>query len=162
MTYITDKKKWYTEQITACQASLYRLAVACCATRRMPETPSRRPCAPAMKSLAHSRDPDKFRPWIIRILHNAAYDILRQRKPSVSLSDIPPGKEPSDTPSYSADMALGDAIKALPVEYRTVVILFYYEEMSVKQISEITGLSAGAVKTRLSRARGRLKTMLDL
>ena len=82
--------------------------------------------------------------------------------PQIARAYIPPGKEPSDTPSYSADMALGDAVKDLPVEYRTVVILFYYEEMSVKQISEITGLSAGAVKTRLSRARGRLKPLLDL
>ena len=162
MTYITDKKKWYTEQITACQASLYRLAVSLLRDEEDARDALQEALCAGYEKLGALKDPDKFRPWIIRILHNAAYDILRQRKPSVSLSDIPPGKEPSDTPSYSADMALGDAVKALPVEYRTVVILFYYEEMSVKQISEITGLSTGAVKTRLSRARGRLKTMLDL
>ncbi len=162
MTYITDKKKWYTEQITACQASLYRLAVSLLRDEEDARDALQEALCTGYEKLNSLRDPDKFHPWIMRILHNAAYDILRQRKPSVSLSDIPSGQEPSSTPSFSVDMALGDVVKTLPEEYRTVVILFYYEEMSVRQISEITGLSAGAVKTRLSRARDRLRQMLDL
>ena len=90
MTYITDKKKWYTEQITACQASLYRLAVSLLRDEEDARDALQEALCAGYEKLGALRDPDKFRPWIIRILHNAAYDILRQRKPSVSLSDIPP------------------------------------------------------------------------
>ena len=42
-----------------------------------------------------------------------------------------------------------------------MVTLFYYEDLPIRAISEVLGVTQGTVKTRLSRARGRLRQMLD-
>ena len=56
--------------------------------------------------------------------------------------------------------ALYAAIGKLSVAYRTVVLLFYFEDMSIAQIAEVLGEGQGTVKTRLSRARAQLREML--
>ena len=53
-----------------------------------------------------------------------------------------------------------NAISTLPPKERFVLHLFYYEDMSVKDISEITGIKSSAIKTRLHRARTHLKSIL--
>ena len=49
---------------------------------------------------------------------------------------------------------------ALPEKYRTVLYLFYYEELSVREIGELLGVGDSTVTTRLARARKRLKEQL--
>ena len=53
-----------------------------------------------------------------------------------------------------------NAISTLPPKERLVLHLFYYEDMSVKDISEITGIKSSAIKTRLHGARTHLKSIL--
>lgn len=53
------------------------------------------------------------------------------------------------------------AVEALPPEYRTVLVLSLMEDMSYEQIAQITNLSVPAVKTRLHRARNRMKQRLE-
>lgn len=53
-----------------------------------------------------------------------------------------------------------DAVKELPEKYRIVIHLFYYEELSVKEISTILKMTQSNVKSRLSRARQMLREML--
>jgi RNA polymerase sigma-70 factor (ECF subfamily) len=61
----------------------------------------------------------------------------------------------------AADKALLlSAVMQLPVEYREVVLLFYYDEMSSPEVSAALGLSEGTVRSRLFRARAKLKIML--
>ena len=54
-----------------------------------------------------------------------------------------------------------NAVMKLPDKYRTVIHLFYYEDMSVAQISAATGMGESTVKSQLSRARKLLKPMLS-
>ena len=56
---------------------------------------------------------------------------------------------------------LMDEINKLDMNFRTVLILFYYEDMSIKAISEVLNISQGTVKSRLSRAKSKLKGLLD-
>lgn len=55
---------------------------------------------------------------------------------------------------------LWDAVLALPEDQRTAVVLFYYEDMTLAQIASVLGVAQGTVKSRLCRARGRLREML--
>ena len=64
------------------------------------------------------------------------------------------------TLDISEKLTLRQAVDRLEHDYRAVVVLFYYDDMSIKDISNILGVSQGAVKTRLSRARAKLLTML--
>lgn len=60
----------------------------------------------------------------------------------------------------SEDSDLFGAVMKLPVKLRTVIHLFYYEDMSVKEIADILGIKESACKTRLSRGRSQLKEIL--
>ena len=57
-------------------------------------------------------------------------------------------------------LELYQEVLSLPEKYRVVLVLFYYEELSTKDIAEILNLRQSAVTTRLSRARGLLKQRL--
>lgn len=54
-----------------------------------------------------------------------------------------------------------EAVEALPQPMREVVHLYYYENLSIREIAEITGDNENAVKTRMSRARGKLRQQLE-
>ncbi len=56
--------------------------------------------------------------------------------------------------------AVLEAVMSLPVKYRTVIHLFYFEDMSISEISRATGTPQNTVKSQLSRARDLLKPML--
>lgn len=54
-----------------------------------------------------------------------------------------------------------DAVAKLPEKYRTVIHLFYYEELSVKEIAKITGNTEGTVKSQLTRGRDKLRQIME-
>lgn len=79
----------------------------------------------------------------------------RRRAPVEALEDCAvPGPEPEDD-------TLARAVMSLPVKYRGVVTLYYYQEWSVKEIAGALGCSEYAVRMRMSRARGMLRVKLE-
>ena len=72
------------------------------------------------------------------------------------------GPAPAAEPAFEApeQQALYQAVLSLPERYRIVLVLFYYEELPVKEIAALLGLEVSAVTTRLSRARKKLKEVL--
>lgn len=61
---------------------------------------------------------------------------------------------------YMTDFELKQLVMSLPAEFREVVILYYYERFTIKEISQILEVSGGTVKSRLSRAREKLRLLL--
>jgi len=115
-----------------------------------------------------------FKAWILRIVTNACYDQLRskQRKPTESLDALTVDqdhisylRDESEQPAefverQELNRAIQVAIQTLPLEQRTIVVLSDVQGLSYQEISEITGLSLGTVKSRLSRGRARLRNHL--
>jgi RNA polymerase sigma-70 factor, ECF subfamily len=112
------------------------------------------------------------RPWLLRIATNRCYDVLRARgrRPADSLEAEPFESEPTWTsqtaggehPELFAARAelsghLERALGALPDDQRLVVILSDVQGHSYDEIAAITGVAVGTVKSRLSRARARLR-----
>lgn len=104
---------------------------------------------------------DKYaRTWLIRILINECYALLRKSSKMVSLeemNEVTGGKEDKDT-DYSD---LYKAVNSLKEELRLPVILYYIEEFSIKEIAQILDITEGAVQKRLARARGKLRSNLQ-
>jgi RNA polymerase sigma-70 factor (ECF subfamily) len=101
------------------------------------------------------------RAWLYRIATNTAYDVLRRRKligwlPLLS-ADAPSLTEADWNAPFAEREAVQQALSDLPLKYRTPLILYCVEGYSVRQVSEIMGISEGAVKTRLYRARERFR-----
>ncbi len=118
---------------------------------------------------------DSFKPWLMRIVTNACYDELRrrQRRPVTSLdalSDVQPADglelhSPQENPEQHAqrselNTAIQDCINDLPDDQRVIAVLSDVESYAYQEIADITGLPLGTVKSRLSRARNRLRDCL--
>ncbi len=119
---------------------------------------------------------ESFKSWIYRIVTNACYDELRRRKrrPATSLEGLVDGSDTEleyDIPDESASpedrveqRELADAIQAgidtLPPDQRVTLVLSDVQGMSYEEIAAITGVSLGTVKSRLSRARAKLRDYL--
>ncbi len=108
----------------------------------------------------HTLQKDSYaKTWLVRILINECYAIMRKEKKVVSLESYTPEEEVTETADYSD---LYEAISHLPEEARLSVTLYYMEGYSVKEIAGLMDTTESAVKNRLARARARLKNELTL
>lgn len=109
--------------------------------------------------------------WILRIAHNACIDALRKRKNMISLDTLrEEGFDPADQKQLSPyaqleqkeRMALlREAVAELPDEQRAIVVLRDFQDMPYEEISEMLAIPLGTVKSRLKRARGKIKQILS-
>lgn len=111
----------------------------------------------AYKNLASLKNPKAFKTWILRIVHNTAIELIRKNSKTFLTEEVP---QASVDESFETSLDLRKAVESLKQPYRTVVILFYYENFSVSEIAQITGSNPVAVKQQLSRARKMLKEFL--
>lgn len=153
-------KEWFCNQVKQCQDGLYRLALCMLQNHQDAEDVLQDTILTAYEKLYSLRDPSKFKPWIMRILSNISNEMLRKNKNILSMNNIDE-QIPFDGKDICISLSLWDAVKSLDKPYQSVVVLFYYEDMTIKEISTVTGLSQAAVKTRLTRARHQLKIILD-
>lgn len=97
---------------------------------------------------------DKLRSWALRRLVVAGEELI-------SLLAPPEPDVEERVLAEAESSALLEAVMALPVEFREVVLLYYYEEMETAEVAAALELSQGTVRSRLHRARARLKAMLE-
>jgi len=116
-----------------------------------------------------------FKSWLLRIVTNACYDELRRRKrrPQSSLDDLTDDNEsfaflrsPNEGPEAYQERrelvrALEHCLEALPEDQRVTAVLCDVEGFSYQEIAEITRVSLGTVKSRMSRARAKLQDCLQ-
>jgi RNA polymerase sigma factor (sigma-70 family) len=114
---------------------------------------------------------DSGRAWLLRIVRNVCYDALRARDSQrniVSLDEETAAEVPDSKPSpnvlaiqNSTKLRIREALEALPLEFKTVIILREFDGLSYKEISDIAGVPVGTVMSRLSRARRQLAALLQ-
>lgn len=121
------------------------------------------------KGLHTYRGKSKLRTWLWRIAINHCKDFLKSwyNKNVVITEDEPLNnttkKEMVEQTviQREADDELISAIMMLPIKYREVIYLFYYEELPIKEIAVLTEVGDNTVKTRLKRAKELLKERLE-
>ncbi|MFL0583836.1 sigma-70 family RNA polymerase sigma factor [Solibacillus silvestris] len=120
------------------------------------------------ENLDNFRNESSYKTWLYRITVNLCKDKLR----SWSLKNIilteffskimSPNKSPEmELVGLEEKRLVAEKILSLPLKYREVIILYYYEEMSYNQISDFLNLSIQTIKSRLHRARVLLKKSLE-
>jgi RNA polymerase sigma factor (sigma-70 family) len=105
--------------------------------------------------------------WLLRIVRNVCYDHLRKRQVSSDSSDSNQEDLPDTSPLPGAVLetkseiaAVRKALANLPEDFRTVLVLREMEELSYREISEITQVPIGTVMSRLARGRQHLTDLL--
>ena len=109
------------------------------------------------RNLERFRGDAAFGTWLYRIATNACYDAIRKRPLTVSmdaLSSEPPATDHADKASAAADVHR--ALQAVPPEFRSVLILFELQDVSVGDIAQALEIPVGTVKSRLHRGRAAL------
>ena len=98
------------------------------------------------------------RAWIIRVTLNACKDLLKSffRSRTVPLEELTDRAMPAETEQRE----VLQAVLALPVPYRDVIYLHYYEGYTAPEIARILGKNVNTIYTRLTRARGLLREAL--
>lgn len=98
--------------------------------------------------------------WLIRILINECYNLLRKESRFVPLEEMEElsVKKPEEEQDYSD---LYKAVCSLKEELRIPVVLYYGEDFSVREIAQILDITEGAVQKRLFRAREKLRKQLE-
>ena len=102
--------------------------------------------------------------WVYRIALNLCKDKLKSRKDFIIYEDIIESKETVEEQVFgSIDREiLKRKLFSLNHIYKEILILFYFEELSIKEIGEILEEKEGTVKSRLSRGRVLLKEAIEL
>src|SRR6478736_6169190 len=117
----------------------------------------------AQAQLSTLRDPERAKPWLFSILrnaylHRARSDRAHRQVPLDAVGDLP-DDPPPDVPDIGPE-ELQRALNDLPEGFRTPVILFYFEDMSYRDIAEQMDLPIGTVMSRLARAKTHLRDRL--
>lgn len=114
------------------------------------------------------RDDSGLKPWMMQILVRTAYRMVKKNRREILDENVADKMTVSEEDS-SLDKVIQTeeaerimaAVRALPVKLKTVLVLFYYDSFSVKEIAGVLRIREGTVKSRLHAARCRIKEALQ-
>jgi RNA polymerase sigma-70 factor (ECF subfamily) len=106
------------------------------------------------------RDKERLPGWIYTIARNAIYDYYREQKTAVPDMSPELPEDPFDNVVVELAPAIRRMVESLPDEYREALVLTEYEGLSQRELAERLGLSYSGAKSRVQRAREKIKQML--
>ena len=150
------KKETFCRYIRQYETDMFRFAKSIVGTQADGEDAMQESILKAYENIDTLRSRRKFKAWIFQILANECYQILRNRK----------RQEPTDPfefpeQEHSSDHWTEDILR-MPKQHQEVLILYYYDEFSTKEIAKILDIPQGTVKSRLARGRKQLKDLLEM
>ena len=152
------KEEALTQYIVENQVRFYRLAYSVLKNSDEALDAVQTAVCHALEHRNSLRNTEAVRAWFYRILMNACNDVLRQRARVVPL---PAGWEPAQGDPEPADGALIEQVDALPPAIGTVIKLRFYEELTLNEISQVTGQNLSTVKSRLYAGLRKLRVAAE-
>ena len=153
-------KPAFDEVIRLCVPDLYRIAMSILRNKDDADDAVCETVAKAYENIHKLKDCAFFKTWIIRILINQSNTAYKKRNKIVYLHDVA-GELPYEDVYDLGDDALGKAVAGLDIELRTVITLYYFQDMRIKEIANALQIPQGTVKWRLSKAKSVLKKQLS-
>ena len=150
-------KETFTELVLESEQTLYRVSMSMLKNVTDCEDAVQSAILAAYEKLNTLKNEKYFKTWLVRILINICNRQLRTRTRVISINEY------ADTPtiSHDRDIDVKIALEQLPVKIREVIVLYYMEEFSVKEISGILQIPGGTVKSRLSKGRKLLEISME-
>ena len=149
-------KREFSRRVLAMENRLYRVS---CGLLRNPQDrmdAAQEAVIRAWERRDSLQKPAFFETWLTRILINVCYDMLRARRNIVPLEELAEQPAPE-----GADRELYAALQRLDRELRIAVVLHYMEGYKLREIAEILDIPIGTAKTRLTRAKRKLREQLE-
>ena len=158
----------FEELVRRHQGRAYAIAYRLVGNREDAQEVAQEAFARAYFRLTEFRGTAQFRTWLYRILVNLATDLYRRRKPEIreeeaALYPISSGENPGESlDRQELRQGIEKAIKALPPDLRTVIVLREVEGLSYAEIARVIRRPVGTVMSRLFHARRRLQANLGV
>ena len=150
-------RETFTELVLASERTLYKVSMSMLKNETDCEDAVQTAILTAYQKLDTLKNETFFKTWLVRILINVCNKQLNHNKRFVNIQEymetVPPSSE------INIDVKI--ALEGLPIKIREVVVLYYIEEFSVKEIKSILNIPEGTVKSRLSKGRELLKLVLE-
>ena len=139
------------------QDVVYRVAFTYCKNAYNAEDVTQEVFLRYLKSKKEFADEEHLKAWLIRVAINVSKNFLRSAwfKTTVSISE-----HENLCAEEQTQPEIYHAVLSLPEKYRSVVLLYYYEDYTVREIAEILRRTETALQTQLQRARNMLKEKL--
>lgn len=106
------------------------------------------------------KDEEKFKPWITKILVNTALNYIKKESKVIYMEDENSIIYSEKSISIEEKLDLYDAIDLLKPKYKTVIILKYFDDMKIEDISYVLNIPENTVKSHLKRAKESLSSIL--
>jgi RNA polymerase sigma-70 factor (ECF subfamily) len=167
-----DDERAFGELVSRYESKVYSLALKMLRNPEDAEDVLQDTFLRAYRGIKSFKGNSTFSTWIYRITANSALMRLRKRQlPTVSIDDADEREAPINIADWApgpveqmlnqeTQAAMTEAIEALPPEFRQVFVLRDIEELSNAEVAEILDLSVAAVKSRLHRARLKVRNRL--
>lgn len=154
MAVIEDEK--FVELIQEYTANMYRLALGILHNPSDAEDAVAETVLKAYEKIHTLRRAECFKAWLMQIAANEARRVYAKSKRTAPVDDIE-----EYMPAFQDEHhELWDVVMKLDVVYSEVIILFFYEQLSLKEIGKILGIPVGTVKSRLARGKKQLRELL--
>ena len=154
-----DQKKWFCDNIKYLENGMYRLSYSILRNETDAQDAVQEAIYKSYKNLESLKDKRKFKSWIYKIITNTSFEMLKNKKDYL---DIEQENVQEDKIDIDTNLTLWNVVQGLEQPYRTTITLFYYEDMSIKEISKITGTKIDAIKKQLSRGREKIKEVMSI
>lgn len=150
-------KERFTNKVLDAETTLYRVSMSMLKNEKDCEDAVQDAILIAYERLSTLKNEEYFTTWLVRILINVCNKQLKMRKREYQ-SEYVSGL--SDNDDYS-NIEIKVIFEKLPIKIRTVLMLYYGEQFSVKEIKDILHIPEGTVKSRLAKGRQLLKIELE-
>ena len=148
----TNKNQYLEKMVEKYSNMIYRLALIRTKTKENSEDVYQEVFLRLAKKMPDFKSEEHEKAWLIRVTINCSKNLLNSkffRNTSELKEDIPFETEEKHNIYYS--------VQKLPIKYKTIVHLYYYENYKIKEISQILKMKENTVKSYLARAREKLK-----
>ncbi len=112
----------------------------------------------AYRSLHSLREPGFFKTWLLRIVMNESYQIIRKHKKVTTLEDW---NQPPTTEQGYLQVEIDQMLRLLPEDQAQLLTMFYIEGMTSNDLAQILQIPENTVKTRIKRAKEKIRNLYE-
>jgi RNA polymerase sigma-70 factor (ECF subfamily) len=172
MTFPGEKRRFLGQVLDEVFDGLYGYAMVLSRDRTEAEDLVQETCVRAVKAIESLQPGSNAKSWLFTILRNIWLNQVRQRRAAPQIVEldvdestlglaVEASKDPYALYVSKVERAqVRQAIQQLPDEFREIIVLREYEELSYQEIASLLGCPAGTVMSRLGRARSKLRSLL--
>jgi RNA polymerase sigma-70 factor (ECF subfamily) len=156
-----EDKEIFIQNINKNRVKMYKTAISILKNEEDVNDAIQEALYSAYKNYYSLREKSYFTTWIIRILINKCYDIINKNKKIVDIDDSITQNTTGVEDEYKIESELDWVLNQIDKDLKEIVVLYYYDDLPISEISNMLQIPQGTVKSRLSRAREQIGNIIN-